>query len=107
MRSVESRIGNAKQPLFNLADPDHIYYDVFDDDVNGDDIYLPYGDELQEMKTEDITGAYLETLDEYIGAEIVIPGQDGLPVLTKVKKRKRDANDVPIGESNPNPEFTK
>ena len=103
MRSVEARIGNAKQPLFNLADPEHIYYDAFDDDVNGDDIYLPYGDELQEMKTEEVNDAYLETLDEYIGAEIVIPGRDGLPVLTKVKKRKRDASGVPIGESNPNP----
>ena len=55
------------------------------------------------MKTTEIDESYLDSLDEYIGANVVIPGRDALPVLAKVKKRKRDADGIPIGQSNPNP----
>ena len=58
---------------------------------------------LIDMKTEEVDDAYLDALDEYIGAEIVVPGKDALPVLGKVKKRKRDFQGNPIGEYNPNP----
>ena len=42
---------------------------------------LPYGDELIDVKVEEISDAYLDALDEYIGSEIVVPGRDALPVL--------------------------
>ena len=103
MSSVETRIGNAKTPIFNPDAPNRVYYDAFHDDVTDDDNVLPYGDELLDLKTEDITDAYLDSLDDYIGAQIVMPDRDGVPVLTKVKKRKRDAQGNPIGESNANP----
>ena len=42
MHSVEARIGNAKQPLFNLADPDHIYYDAFDHFHEAPGVFIDY-----------------------------------------------------------------
>ena len=49
---------------------------------------LPCGDEFINVKVEEIYDAFLDALDDYIGAEIVIPGRDALHVLVKVKKRK-------------------
>ena len=45
----------------------------------------------------EISDAYLDALDYYIRAEIVIPGRDALTVLGNVNKRKRDAFGDPIG----------
>ena len=64
---------------------------------------LPYGDELIDVKVEQISDAYLKSLDEYTGDDIVISGIDVLPLLVKVKKRKQDASGNPIGENNSNP----
>ena len=61
-----------------------------------------YGDELTDLEVEEISNAYLDALDEYIRAEIVILGRDTLPVLLKVRKRKRDAYSNKIGEKNSN-----
>ena len=49
---------------------------------------LPYGDEFIAVKVEEISDDYLDVIDDYIGAEIVITGRYVLPVLEKVKKRK-------------------
>lgn len=103
MKSVEEKIGNYKQAVFDEENPNYIYFDAFGDDRDADAPVLPYGDEIVDAKTEEIDSAYLESLDEYIGAEVVIPGKDGVPVLTKVKSRKRDSNGNPVGISNPNP----
>ena len=103
MTSMESIIGNHGEGVFKDASPTAIYYDAFGEDTGADDNVLPYGDELIDAKTETIDEAYLEALDTYIGAEIVIPDRDAVPVLAKVKKRKRDAADQPIGEANSNP----
>ena len=54
-------------------------------------------------KSETVDIAYLETLDNYIGAEIALAVKYAIPVLDKVKKRKRDANNIPIGDANSNP----
>ena len=64
---------------------------------------LPHGDGLIDVKVEEIYEAYLDALDEYIGAEIIIPGRDALPDLVKVKKCKRDAYNNTIEEKNYNP----
>ena len=51
---------------------------------------LSYGDELIDVKVEEISNTYLDALDEYIGADIVIPGIYALPVMVKTKKCKHD-----------------
>ena len=103
MTSLSEVIGNHRQPLFDPVKPSGLYYTAFGDDFNDDDNVLPYGDELVDSKTETIDQGYMEALDEYIGAQVVIPGRDSVPVLSKVIKRKRDAMNLPIGEANPNP----
>ena len=103
MVSVESVIGNHRVPIFNHVQPNAIYFDAFSDDHDSDANVLPYGDELIDVKTETVDEAYLESLDEYIGSQIVIPNKEAIPVLATVKKRKRDALGKPIGTSNENP----
>ena len=49
---------------------------------------LPYGDELIDVKIEEISDTYFDALDDYIKADIVIPGIYALPVMGKIKKRK-------------------
>ena len=103
MSNLESKIGNHRIPEFDPNVPSSIYYDAFGDKFDDDAVDLPYGEEILDMKTTEIDESYLDSLDEYIGANVVIPGRDALPVLAKVKKRKRDADGIPIGQSNPNP----
>ena len=103
MRNVNERIGNAQQPSFDAMKPNDIYYNAFHDLPDDDQNILPYGDELTDVKVEEINNSYLDSLDEYIGAEVVIPDRNAIPVLAKVKKRKRDSKDLPIGEKNDNP----
>ena len=103
MENLETKIGNHKQPLFNITVPNDLYYKAFGDDVDEDENELPYGDELLDQKTTEIDDAYMEALDEYIGVEVVIPGRDAQPVLAKVRKRKRDPDGLPSGTPNPNP----
>ena len=45
----------------------------------------------------------MKDLDEYIGANIVMPGRDGTEVLCRVKGRKQDANGEGVGQYDPNP----
>ena len=45
----------------------------------------------------------MESLDGYINAEVILPDKNGIPVLTKVKNRKRDSAGNPVGEHNDNP----
>ena len=88
MQSLESRIFNSQQPLYDATNPNATYYSFFDDDIEDDKVDLPYGDELIDVKVEEISNAYLDVLDKYIRANIVIPGRDAFPVLGKFKKRK-------------------
>ena len=76
---------------------------MFDDDIKNDDVEFPYGDELINVKVVEISNTYLDALDEYIGAEIVIPGRDALHFLGKVKNHKQDASGNTIGKNNSNP----
>ena len=61
-----------------------------------------YGDELTDFKVEEISNAYLDALDEYIGDDILIPGIDALHVLVKVNNHKRGAYGNPRGEKKSN-----
>ena len=103
MQSLEFRIGNYRQLLYNANNPNVIYYSFSDGYIKDDDVDLPYGYELIDVKVEEISDAYLDAIGDYIEGEIVIPGRDALPVLVKFKKRKRDAYGNPIGENNSNP----
>ena len=103
MTSVENKIGNHRHPIFDNVSPSNIYFDAFNEDHDADANVLPYGDELIDLKTETVDEAYIESLDEYIGSQIIIPNKEAVPVLATVKKRKRDALGNPIGTSNANP----
>lgn len=46
MTKVETKIGNSKQPVYDRANPNKIYYDLFMDDYDDVSVVLPYGDEL-------------------------------------------------------------
>ena len=45
----------------------------------------------------------MEDLNKYIGAQVILPGKDGIEVLCKVRGRKRDSSGNLIGERNDNP----
>ena len=50
-----------------------------------------------------IDDSYLRQLDAYIGAKVVVPGQDSVPVLDTIFKINRDSQGLPVGEANTNP----
>ncbi|GFH61775.1 hypothetical protein CTEN210_18251 [Chaetoceros tenuissimus] len=103
MDCIHEKIGNTKEPIYNNIYPQRIYYDAFEDPIKDDECQLPYGAELHEAKLENVDDKYLEALDNYINAKVVVPDKDGIPVLTKVKSRKRDAAGNPVGDANENP----
>ena len=47
--------------------------------------------------------AYIEALDNYIGAKLVVPGKYYIPVIAQEKRRKRDASVNPVDEEPSNP----
>ena len=49
---------------------------------------LTYGYELIDVKVEEIYDAYIDALDDYIGAKVFIPGIYTLLVLRKVRNHK-------------------
>ena len=57
MQSLESRIANSWQPLYVTTKPNAIYYSPFDDYIEDDYVDLPYGDELIDVKVEEISDA--------------------------------------------------
>ena len=102
-KEVESNIGNYNQPLYNPANPNAVYASIFNNEYYDDETILPYGDEIIDAKIEDINEVYLDYLNEYINAKVVIPGRDAVPVLATIKQRKRVSSGRPIGEPNANP----
>ena len=103
MLSVKERIGNHKMPEFVPTVPNSLYYTAFGDDFQDDDLVLPYGNEIINAKTHEVNDAYMEALDSYIGAKIVVPGRNAEQVLAKVKRRKRDSAGNLIRQENENP----
>ena len=43
-QSVEGRIGNHHQPIYDLFDPDRIYFSAFGYQLDEEDRLLPYGE---------------------------------------------------------------
>ena len=102
-KCLNELIGNTREPLFNLQDAQEIYYTNFGDDPKDDENDLPYGTELLDLEISEMDENYIEATDEYINAQVVIPNKEGVPVLAKIKKRKRDADGQLVGERNSNP----
>jgi hypothetical protein len=109
--TVQDRIGDHRKAVVHgesVNDVD-IYYDAFFDSKNEEEgITYPWETELNDVdvaiEEKDQDEIYMKDLDEYIGANIVLPGKDGASeVLAEVKGRKRDSNGVLIGVSNVNP----
>ena len=98
MELVKAKIGNSKKPLFDGTDPDRVYCSAFGDTDNYFDNMLPYGEYIQDQKEVEVNKAYIEELDEYIGSNVVVPGKDSIPVISRVKHRKRYASSNPVRE---------
>ena len=81
MTSLEALVGNYREGVFQPTSPSLIYYDDFGDRSDTDENVLPYGDKLVDAKSETAEEAYLEALNKYIGAEIVLAGKDAIPIL--------------------------
>ena len=100
---VEISIGNDKQPLFDGADPDILYYSDFGDTNDAYNNVLPYGEDIQDQKMVEVNKAYIEQLYYYIEDKLVIQGKYYIPVLDQVTHRKWDASSNRIGEEHSNP----
>ena len=103
MENVEAKIGNAKQPLFDCTEPYKAYYSDFGDTDDDEKNVLPYGEDIQYQKEVQVNGAYIESLDKYIGDKVFFPGTDSIPVLVRVKRKKRDDPVNYICEEHSNP----
>ena len=68
-----------------------------------EDITYPWDERWDDVAMQDETSSTQRDLDTYIGAQVVLPGEDGHEVLCRVKGRKRTADGRLIGDFNPNP----
>ena len=64
MQNVEANISNTKRPLYDGIQPENICYQVFDDDIDDDDVVLPYGQRIKDKNTEEVDQAYVENLEK-------------------------------------------
>ena len=105
MKQVNEKIGNAKQPIYDDKEPNRIYFDAFDDSQLEDDSEYVYDQEIIEAMPTEIDEPYIESLDEYIGTNVIIPGiTPGIePVLAKIRGRKRDNDGNVVGQKHSNP----
>ena len=85
MESVEANIGKTKQSLYDGIQLDKIYYFVFDDDVDSDDVFLPYIQEIIYQKTWEVDKAYMETLEKCIVTNIMVPEKTILLSLQRLE----------------------
>ena len=102
-QSVGGRIGNHRQPIYDPVDPDRIYFSAFGEQPDEDDRLIPFGEEIMDHKTMDIDDSYIEELYVNIGAKLVLPIQDPVPVLATIAKRDRNSQGLPVVEENTNP----
>ena len=50
MERVEAKIGNSKKPMFDVTEPDRVYYSDFGYTDYADNNVLPYGGYIQDHK---------------------------------------------------------
>ena len=103
--SVNDVIGNHEKAVVEgeVISDDNIYADALNFDNNEDGITYPWDKELEDIPLHEEDDAHMADLDEYINANVVLPGKDGVEVLCKVKGRKRDSTGSLIGKYNQNP----
>ena len=107
--SVEDKIGNYRQPTFDVTKPESVYFSAFDDPIDVDDNvdfteFTPTGELVDAPISRDQNDAYFDDLDDYINTHVVVPGRDGATnVLAKIVRRKRDSSGTLVGTSHSNP----
>ena len=85
-KNLEEKIGNSTVPVFEASKPESIYYSPFGAIIEDDSVDLPYGDNFMDLNAREIDLRYQNELDNLIGAQVTLPGKDGLPLLAIVKK---------------------
>ena len=75
--------------------------DYFDNDQDFNDEFNRIFDDEDLAEADDYTPEVTE--DTYINMELVMPRDDEGPEFSRVTKRLRDANGLPIGTANDNP----
>ena len=101
--NLKSKIGNNKIPIFNPGKPDEIQYKPLEDNILEEEVVIPYGDELVDVKVEDIDEPYMEELDSLIGSQVNLPYKSGNPLLVTENKRERDSQGQPVDRADNNP----
>ena len=107
--SVYDVIGDHTRSIVRGVTPDQEkkfdFASTFDYDPNDDDERVfPWSSELADISPYDDTNEKtLEDINELINVHFQMMNDEGVPVLVKVKGRKRDQHGNPIGEKNPNP----
>ena len=91
-KSVEKHIGNSKQALYNEEHPYGIYYTVFGDPYEPEEVaplfYADVKNTPDEIPLTPFDEPYIEALDKYIGTKVVIPAKEGeQPILARYSKR--------------------
>ncbi len=104
-RRLHDCIGDHSKAIVNgdVIDDMNVYRDALYYDAMEDEITYPWDEELQDLPLHEDNDDALRDLDKYIGAQVLLPGPDGVEILCKVKSRKRDAQGVPVGQSHSNP----
>ena len=62
--NVESEIGNHKMGIFDMNEPQSVYYEAFDQTTDADDNDEPFEQELINLRYQDINDANLDSLDK-------------------------------------------
>ena len=103
IKNVVAKIGDSKQPLFGVTDPERVYYSDFGYTKNVDDKILPNWEEIQYQKEVEVNKAYIEALYNYIGSKVVFLDKYSIPELYQVKLRNHYTLGNPIDEYHSNP----
>jgi hypothetical protein len=104
--SVHEHIGDYRNAIVRegpLNDAT-IYHDAMFDSPTDDEVTFPWDTELEELALSEQSDASMAQLDEYIGAQMVVPGKNGEgDILAKEHSRKRNSSGRLVGEAHPNP----
>ena len=102
-KNLEAKIGNSTIATFEASKPESIFYSPFGATNDKDLVDLQYGDKFMDLDAREINTRHLNELDNLIGAQVIIPDKDGLPLLAIVKKRKLNVKGGSVGSFDPSP----
>lgn len=105
--SVHSIIGDHSNSIVRgvTIDQDRVFETTFNYNPEDDDeVRFPWSSELSDLSPYDDTNEKaIEEMDEYVNTHFQMMNEEGIPILVKVKGRKRDQHGNLVGERNPNP----